>query len=106
MGSVKLKHMKTMHIINSNTVWGRLSGNYLTQIYRTKNILTQNRCDLQYIDKMIVSLCLAVNRAACALWKIYMYVARAMLNRVCVLSELVLYSVFTLLYIRPGKVHL
>ena len=30
MGSMKFKHMKIMHIINTNTVWGRLSEYYLT----------------------------------------------------------------------------
>ena len=58
MDDVKLKNMKIMHIIDTNTVRGHLSENCLTQIYHTKNILTQNRCDLQYIDKMIISLCL------------------------------------------------
>ena len=31
MGNVKIKHMKIMHIINTNMVWGCLSENYLTR---------------------------------------------------------------------------
>ena len=53
MDNLKIKHMKKLTLI-----WYRVFVQKLfnTQIYRMKNILTQNICDLRYIDKMAISL--------------------------------------------------
>ena len=59
MGNAKIKNMKItcMHNINTNTVRGRLSKNYLARKFIVqKNILTRNICNLRYIDKMTISL--------------------------------------------------
>ena len=54
MGNAKIKHMKIMHIINANVVWGRLSENYLTRKFITRNTLTRNICNLRYIIRYTI----------------------------------------------------
>ena len=49
MASAKIKHMKIMRIINNNAVRGRLSRNYLTRKFITRNI-----CDTKYSRFMVI----------------------------------------------------